>query len=455
MRCWGLGAPGLWHDEALSHYYASQDPGWILHYAAGPINHPPLFFLLLKGWLSLGPTYHQAFVEGLNVLVALAGLGIVYRWIQVLRDWRWATFGAGILALHPFHVYFSTELRMYALAAFAVTAMVYFAVRLIGRQGSDTVNCWGWTLASLVCVYTHSFTLLPVILSVLWLGGRSFKTGRYKKFLWSLLVLILGYAPWGIFVIRQALRISGDYWLPPFQWDFLWTLALWFSGYIGPKGAGLYYWGIVSMAVAGFLFPLSLSFSGIDRSDLGLVWLVVLGPITLAVMVSLSGQSVFLYRVFFPLLPILLYPLVVGYDLMPFRVAVVSCGLLGLLLVTETVNLKNNPPNQYARDTADWITRNLDRDMIVLHTSGKTYFPSRFYHQGGSNEFFVGARDHLGVSLTPSMKRNLGNTRPVLIVYPGEEKPEWVQSLSNRVKSSRRYSENGRTFEALVLHAKS
>lgn len=451
VRIWGLSSPGIWQDEALSHFYALHDPGWIIRYSAGPINHPPLFFLLLRGWLGVVPTYQQAMVELLNVVLGVLTLGVFYRWVQYSIDWRWAGGLTTVLALHPFHIYYSSELRMYALAGLGLTAMGYFATRLIRDGFRSSVDWSGWVLAALVAAYSHSFTLMPVVLCVLYLGYRAYGWNRFGTWGLSLAVLVGLYFPWSLFVVSQAVRISGDYWLPAFRWGYLWTLVLWMGGFIGPKTQGMYYWLLSGGLVVGLLIPAGYSLKRFNFPEVRLIWLLVLGPVGLVILVSVTGQSVFLYRVFFPLLALLFYGIARGYEAMPVKLSIVCLGVMLVTGIIETTALKNNPPNRYTRQLASWIDTHRTADTLVLHTSAETYFPSRFYHKNTGDEYYVGARNHLGVSFPAPQRRDLGRRRPAMVVFPSGNPPEWLSEVQDRLRRMTTLRTSSRRFKVAFL----
>lgn len=428
-----------------------QAPGWILRYCAGPINHPPLFFLLLHGWLDVVPTFNQGAVESLNLVFSLLTLGVFYRWIHFSLDERWAGGLTFLLALHPFHVYYSGELRMYALAAFGLTVAMYFATRLLMLEKPDSTDWTGWFLGSLVAIYTHSFVVLPVMVILAVLGMDAYRKSRLKPWGTSVVLLAVVYLPWSIFVLNQALRISGDYWLPPFRWEYLWTLTRWMGGYVGPKAGGLYQTVVDVLILLGLVLPLGISCFRWDRSEIRLSGLAVMVPVLGVTLVSLWGQSVFLYRVFLPLLPAVLYLVVWGLAILPRKFGLLCLVAFLVVVSIETVQLKNHPPNQYVRQVADWIEARHDRGTVVLHTSARTYFPARFYHANRQFEFVVGARKHLGVNLTESQLNNLGRTREVLLVHPAGERPGWLRSLEDRILHKRTLVAEGREYGTVLL----
>src|SRR5579863_7513192 len=73
IRLVGLGRYGLDGDEIFSVTAASASWTGLFAIAARDISHPPLYYVLLKLWLLLGPV-NEAWVRGLSVLASLGSL---------------------------------------------------------------------------------------------------------------------------------------------------------------------------------------------------------------------------------------------------------------------------------------------------------------------------------------------------------------------------------------------
>src|SRR4051812_17134587 len=82
VRLWKLTASCLWFDEIFSVHAAEHTWGTIIGFAARDLIHPPLFYLLLKIWISIGG-------EGLYWLrlfpVAIAAAAVV-PFLYLCRD---------------------------------------------------------------------------------------------------------------------------------------------------------------------------------------------------------------------------------------------------------------------------------------------------------------------------------------------------------------------------------
>ncbi|MGD2205713.1 MAG: glycosyltransferase family 39 protein [Anaerolineae bacterium] len=178
----------LWWDEGWSLYFAATDLGAMLNLTAVDI-HPPFYYLLLQLWTQVfGPG--PLSVRLLSALVGTATVPLLYATGKRLLGEKAGLLAAFLLAISPFHIYYSQEVRMYGLVTLLGLAAFYFALRCesgpsgaprsnwgIGRSG----NLVGYVLAATAALYTQYyavFLLLALNLAVLVrhflpsLGGR-------------------------------------------------------------------------------------------------------------------------------------------------------------------------------------------------------------------------------------------------------------------------------------------
>lgn len=159
IRLWGLNYHSLWFDEAVSVFWARQPLGETLRVGLllDKDKHPPLFYLVLHGWIALfgdGPVSVRlpSVLLGAALPPALAILG------AELRD-RSTGLLAGVLAsLNPMLVWYSQEVRMFGPAATLVVIATLCLLRGLRRQA------WGWwigyILTAVAGVYTYLFVAL-------------------------------------------------------------------------------------------------------------------------------------------------------------------------------------------------------------------------------------------------------------------------------------------------------
>jgi uncharacterized membrane protein len=157
LRLWGLQAQSLTMDEVADISWATHSIGGVIHARDG---FPPLYGLLLHGWLTALPG--EAHARWLSVIFGVLTIPAMWRLGACAGGERVGTFAALALALSPFHRWTSQEARAYVLyVLLAAIALWLF------YQAMSTNRWRDWLLYALVCtagLYTHYyFALLPLM----------------------------------------------------------------------------------------------------------------------------------------------------------------------------------------------------------------------------------------------------------------------------------------------------
>lgn len=127
LRIWLLGDQNVWWDEGLAIWAVRQSWIRMTLWTASDV-HPPVYFWLLKAWVSLaGETEFAArfisLVCGMVTVAALYPLG------KALLGRRVALLATLLLAISRFHVWWSQEMRMYIVATLWGVCSLYLLVR--------------------------------------------------------------------------------------------------------------------------------------------------------------------------------------------------------------------------------------------------------------------------------------------------------------------------------------
>ncbi len=187
-----LGVRSLWFDEGYSLFVAGLGPGRILEFLRYNDAHPPAYYLLLAGWMravgtDLGLLRLPSFAAGL--------MCVVLAWV-VARRWcnSWAAALAGALvAVNPFQVYASNELRMYALLGLVVALAVLVLDQAVATDRRGWWAAYGVLVAA--AAYVSYFAALAVVPQVAWvLATRGL--GGLRRLVLALVVAGALYAPW-------------------------------------------------------------------------------------------------------------------------------------------------------------------------------------------------------------------------------------------------------------------
>jgi mannosyltransferase len=163
----------LWLDEALSVNIAklplSQIPGALRH-----DGHPPLYYFLLHGWISLFGTGDVA-VRSLSGLFAIAILPLAWLVGRRRGGRRLAWLFTAVMAMSPFVLRYATETRMYAMLMVAVLVLYLLLDDVVRRQRTG----WGRLVALAVVtglmLLTHYWSIWllgSVELLLLWTWWR-------------------------------------------------------------------------------------------------------------------------------------------------------------------------------------------------------------------------------------------------------------------------------------------
>jgi 4-amino-4-deoxy-L-arabinose transferase-like glycosyltransferase len=218
VRFYDLTAAAIWGDEGSSLLLARYSLSEIWRHAAFDV-HPPLYFMLLHGWIGL-------FGDGifaLRCLSALAGITAVGLgiWLVDRLATRRAAFIAGLLlALLPTAVRYSQEVRMYALLGALLLAASLALVYWIRRpQRRDYLVVYVVLMSA--AFYTHYFAVLAALCHWVYLLGirvqRGYRFRHIQRADWWLANLAIGvlYLPWlpkllDLMQHMQQLEVGGD-----------------------------------------------------------------------------------------------------------------------------------------------------------------------------------------------------------------------------------------------------
>jgi len=187
-----LGVRSLWFDEGYSLFVARMGWAEVLRFLRLNDAHPPGYYLLLSAWL-------RAFGDDLAVLrLPSFAAGVASVWLTWVLGRRWAGPEVGLLAaflvaVNPFQVYASNELRMYMPLQVTVLAAAWALDRALREDGLR----W-WTLYGLLMAasgyfsYFAAFAVVPQAAWAVWLLGRRGVRGLAVA---GAVALAL-YAPW-------------------------------------------------------------------------------------------------------------------------------------------------------------------------------------------------------------------------------------------------------------------
>jgi len=193
----------LWLDEAINVTFVKNlNPhSLVFDYAVGDF-HPPLYHIMMRGWILLFGTSEIA-VRLPSVILGLATVYVVYLVAKKMFDNKTALISATLVATSPLHVYYSQEARMYMLAAFFASLSVYFFVSIIKKE---TLIYWfGFVVATALMLYSDylPYLLLPVYVVFLLIFKNKIQKSTARAFLPAFILIFVLILPWFLIFPKQ------------------------------------------------------------------------------------------------------------------------------------------------------------------------------------------------------------------------------------------------------------
>jgi mannosyltransferase len=409
LRLYRLGYQSIWYDEGVSIHLATKDLVALTRHTAGDI-HPPLYYYLLHFWiLAAGQT--EFAVAFLSVFFGVLITPLAYRLARGLYDVRVGLLTAILVAISPFNLWYSQEIRMYTLGAFLGLVSLWSIVRLTrlqapasagpgdkapSRSPMRTLILWlGYVLsatAGLYTLYYFAFLLLFENLFVFgwWLANRvrqlDFPLSMRRWIVAQFAVLLL-YLPWLPIALHQALEPP----VPPWRtFAELGNVLLdsWASLAVGqsvdPNSALI--WPVLSFIFALYLLGLLRPPAGKRGASVGaLLAGCTFAPLATIYLLSLR-TPLFHPRYAFTYSPpfyIVLAAGLAGLRRTSRLVLPISLAVVALAYGFAIYNFHFDP--QYAADdhraAVDYIAERIAPGDAVLINAGYAYPPFLYYFQ--------------------------------------------------------------------------
>ncbi len=216
LRLYRLGAESLWYDEAVSVWLAQKPVAAMVAHTAGDI-HPPGYYLLLHLWqlvASPSPAHGLEFLFAwVSVAAAMAILALLWVAGRRLVGEAAALAGVAIAAIHPFHLWYAQEVRMYTLGGALALLALWATLRWLESGRARWLAIYALSAAAgLYTLYYFVFVMVGIGVAALVLRPEP---RRYPGWLGAHLGVLLLYAPWLPVLWRQATEPPVPPWRVP------------------------------------------------------------------------------------------------------------------------------------------------------------------------------------------------------------------------------------------------
>ncbi len=379
LRFYRIGGQSYWIDELLS-LGASSTPIGVSFWKKILYDlHGPLYTVIIHFLRQISTA--EYLLRAPSAVAGVLSVYFMYRWLIILGRRDVALYGALFLALHPYNLYYSQELRFYSLLTlFVILSMIAFE-----RYLRDPTVGRGLVLGvTLTCAsFSHfSALFLPVGFLVYLLVSRRLDRRYIKAGLIAAAVLLLASSPWiyreikflkeidvvNISTLPVEERLRGNLTLNP--WSYPYTFYAFSVGYsFGPDLRVLHgidsatdllgaYWREMLLVI--LLFG-SLMIGGLRdaarRMRLALFLSIALTAAALMTIIALFNIKVFNVRYLTVIFPV--YLALIVYGLPRGRIArPIAIWAACAILAVSSWNYHVNPV--YARDDIRGAVERID-----------------------------------------------------------------------------------------------
>jgi uncharacterized membrane protein len=443
LRLIAIDRDSLWFDEAISYLTATLPlEGIINNTIQDP--HPPVYYGLLHLWV-LGLPDSDIAIRLSSLLLNLLLIPLIFVLsIRLFNSKRIGLLAAILVAISPFHILYSHELRMYTLLM-CLAIMVVISYLNAFRTGK-----WYWwvifAFTSLIAIYTHLFAwLLLAAIGTYALIHWNSKRELVTTLIIGVLLVVL-FIPWLLVLAGEDQLEAGS--MRPITLDredtfnplkILTTPAFLL---FGQSNTLWYTAGILfSVLSIGIILAIEVRKANIENRDRGLLMpiLVVVWSIGIPTVVYLVHPFFLPERTMAAAAPFLIVLMAWGITRPGSPLPYLIVGAAAIMLIGSLVYLAGGPVKPPYRSAMDYVESIRQDGDVVLHTSDGSYLPALRYVDFGNHVVLAGDPDPrkplpvykaLGGELW-TRERALDNGNRLWLIVALEHSLEWQQEQAS------------------------
>jgi len=392
LQLYNLTATALWHDEAFSALLIQYDIKEMI-YRIGLDVHPPLYYLLLKGWAAFfgnSLLVLRLFSVFFGVITVLA----VYAFVkEAFQSRKLAFFSSALLAFSSFQIQYAMEARMYTLGTFLTVVSSYFLLRAL------KLKHWLWwffyALAVSAGIYSHYFVIFWVIAQGIFIIYWLFKEAKFNFIEWlknknfqlaltAYLFTIISFLPWLNIFLKQTRQVQESYWIPPMN---IWSIPA--TVFKMTTGEGIdvsRYWYLLFFLMTIALALVVYFLKKTKTSAKWLIFLLLTIPFLAVSALSLK-TSVYIDRYFIFSLPF--YLILMAGAVLVIRnkwaknilvVLAILSSLIAFPIRWTNLNVEKKPG---MAEAASYLNQQVKSGDKIYVGSSFVYFTFKYYNQTG------------------------------------------------------------------------
>ncbi|MBV6395811.1 MAG: hypothetical protein HFACDABA_01393 [Anaerolineales bacterium] len=412
IRSMGITSRPIWYDEAFSILFSLKGPAAMLYGTLAPATggsadiHPLGYYTLLWAWMQMFGSSLVA-ARSLSILAGVAIVALAYLLTRELFDERLAGLAAVFVALAPFPVHYSQEIRMYSFLALWLILSTYAYER--GAKGGGIKWWLLFSISAALAQYTHNlaaFFLLPLAATPLL--RRDWKSLRAVALAGSGALLL--YLPWLIQLPAQLAKVSTAYWVERPGAEKIFTLLLVYVTNL-PLPDALLFAGLF-IALTVFVIAARQAFRRSNRNADAL-WLLYLAfaPPILLFLVS-QWTPVYIERALLPSGTI--FCIWLAWAVFETQLPnVIRNGVVSLLILASALGLYQHVtylgfPYAPFAELDKYLRRQSAPEDLILHSSKFTMLPAVYHDPSLPQSYLADTPGSRADTLAPPTQQVLG-----------------------------------------------
>lgn len=396
LRFLNLGGQSLWNDEIKSFNYASRSVWEIVTIPFWRDTHQPLYYLVLHFFLPLGN--NEAILRLISLIFGVLSIGLFYMILKDFLEENYGLLGALLMAISPFHIWYSQEARPYTMILFLGLLSFYFLQKLVAEKSRRYRIAFVFSAAA--TYFCHSIALPYLFFLMLYAFWADDKSGM-KYWGWTFATVFLIISPTFLPLILSPPSHSADAFRDVNLTQVGYIFWAFSTGYtLGPSLVDLHYvslgevlhqYFLLILSVVGLFGALLLTgFYILWRRDkqkciLTVLWLFM--PIIFVLVGALLSNHPINVRYVILAFPAFLIMLIVGLTEIRYKwlfLSVFSC-----LILINSYSLFNNfykPKYQREdnRSAAKFLTTSVQKEDLIIVSAGYTVKNLKHYYAGAA-----------------------------------------------------------------------
>lgn len=413
LKLWYITTPEIGTDETFTIFnaYADLDTFFeILPYE----NNPPLFTLILKGWVTVFGIEPFS-VRFLPTLFSALSAVVLFQLARRFFNTDIAWIATGIFTFASTHYFFAHETRPYALFVLLTLLSMYAYLRLL-IDDSKKHRYW-LALFNVLLIYNHFFGFLVIFIQALVFAlDKSARTRHWKSVVISWGITALLFTPYLPMLFHRFVSSSGGTWLAPPDATGLYTELWRFSNQ--PVNTVIF---IALLVVAAVFFLVRKPQMPTLPTRLVLVWFLLcyfgMFALSFKLPIFLDRYLVFLSPAFYLLVALSVHSIIRN------KLAQRIVGAALVLMMAFTANYAAGNLKKQGDLLSHLITPEEKAEKIVVVSPDSYHWPIAYYH---NREIFKDAKHmrqrledegfRIMERMTPELEAELRTKKEVIFV---------------------------------------